>query len=101
MSSAPPPQPRDLSLVSVSDDGASLVLGDAEGGRYLLPVDEALVAAVRGDRSRLGQLQIETGELRPKEIQARIRAGASVSEVATAAGVAPERVRRFAGAVLD
>ncbi|MDR1766835.1 MAG: DUF3071 domain-containing protein [Propionibacteriaceae bacterium] len=39
--------------------------------------------------------------LSPREIQARIRAGASVEEVASAAGVPVERVEAFAGPVLD
>jgi Protein of unknown function (DUF3071) len=38
--------------------------------------------------------------LRPKEIQSRIRAGASVEQVAAAAGVDVERVERFAHPVL-
>ena len=38
--------------------------------------------------------------LRPKEIQAKIRAGASVEQVASAAGVDIERVQRFANPVL-
>ncbi len=38
--------------------------------------------------------------LRPKEIQAKIRAGASVEQLAAAAGVPVERVERFAHPVL-
>ena len=38
--------------------------------------------------------------LRPKEIQARIRAGDTVEEIADAAGIAVERVRWFEGPVL-
>jgi hypothetical protein len=38
--------------------------------------------------------------LRPKEIQARIRAGETVEEIADAAGIAIERVRWFEGPVL-
>lgn len=38
--------------------------------------------------------------LTPREIQARIRGGASVAEVAEEAGVDPERIRGFAGPVL-
>ncbi|NHC13829.1 septation protein SepH [Motilibacter deserti] len=90
----------DLRLVTVSDDGASLILADEKGEQYALPVDEALTAAVRGDRSRLGQLQIDTGELRPREIQTRVRAGESPEALSTETGVALERVRRYAGPVL-
>jgi hypothetical protein len=92
---------RDLRLVTVSEDGRHLLLAASDGEEFQLPIDEGLTAAVRGDRSRLGQLQIELeSSLRPAEIQARIRAGASAEEVAAVAGVPVERVRRYEGPVL-
>jgi hypothetical protein len=92
---------RDLSLVALHEDGESLVLEDAEGERYSLAVDERLLSAVRGDRARLGQLSIELeSSLRPAEIPARIRAGATAEEVAREAGVPLERVRRYEGPVV-
>jgi len=91
----------DLTLVGVHEDGEHLLLVDGTGARHRLKVDEALRAAVRRDRARLGQLQIENeGRLRPREIQARIRAGESAEEVAAAAGVPIEHVRRYEGPVL-
>lgn len=91
----------DLRLVGVHEDGEHLLLSDAEGERYLLPVDDALRAAVRRDRPHLGQLQIEIeGGLRPREVQARIRAGATAEEVAALAGWPVEKVRRYEGPVL-
>ena len=63
--------------------------------------DERLRAAARGDLTRLGQIAIELeSQLRPREIQARIRAGASVEQVATAAGVPQQKIERFAYPVL-
>ncbi len=92
---------HDLQLVGVHDDGEHLVLSDGEGRRYTIAVDEALRAAVRRDRAHLGQLQIEIGgELRPREVQARIRAGATAEEVASASGWPLERIRRYEGPVL-
>lgn len=94
---------QELRLVAVSEDGRSLVLIDAGAGgiEYQLPLDDALRAAVRHDRARLGQLQIELeSQLRPREIQARIRAGETAEEVAAAAGVPVEKVRRYEGPVL-
>ncbi len=92
---------HDLQLIGVHDDGEHLVLGDGEGQRYLLGVDEALRAAVRRDRAALGQLQIEIGGgLRPREVQARIRAGASAEQIAAASGWPLEKVRRYEGPVL-
>ena len=92
---------QDLTLVGVHDDGEHLVLSTPDGQKYRLLVDDPLRAAVRLDRARLGQLQIQgEGRLRPREIQARIRAGQTAEEVAAAAGVPVEHVRRFEGPVL-
>ncbi|HEX8935425.1 MAG TPA: septation protein SepH, partial [Pseudonocardiaceae bacterium] len=69
--------------------------------QFILPVDDNLHAAMRGDLPRLGQISIELeNQMRPREIQARVRAGASVEQVATAAGVSSERIERFAYPVL-
>lgn len=92
---------HDLRLVGVHDDGEHLVLTDSDGHRFRLGVDEALRAAVRRDRAHLGQIQIEsTGGLRPREIQSRIRAGASAEEVSAATGWPLDKVRRYEGPVL-
>jgi hypothetical protein len=92
---------HDLRLVGVHEDGEHLLLTGPGGEEYLLAVDESLRAAVRRDRALLGQLQIEmSGELRPREVQSQIRAGASADEVAARSGWPVERVRRYEGAVL-
>jgi hypothetical protein len=92
---------QDLRLVSVSEDGTHLLLATGDGEEFRLPIDAPLNAAIRGDRTRLGQLQIELeSQLRPAEIQPRIRAGATAEEVAQAAGVPVERVRRYEGPVV-
>lgn len=91
----------ELRVVAVSNDGTRLVLKAADSTEYTLPIDERLRAAVRGDRPRLGQIEIEVeSHLRPRDIQARIRAGASAEEVAQMAGIPVDRVRRFEGPVL-
>ncbi len=92
---------HDLRLVGVHDDGEHLVLSNAEGQRFRLRVDDSLRAAVRRDRPHLGQLQIEkAGGLRPKDIQARIRAGATAEQIAAATDWPVERIRRYEGPVL-
>ncbi|MFJ4918349.1 septation protein SepH [Streptomyces sp. NPDC088725] len=94
------PMPE-LRVVAVSNDGTRLVLKAADSTEYTLPIDERLRAAVRNDRARLGQIEIEVeSHLRPRDIQARIRAGASAEEVAQQAGIPVDRVRRFEGPVL-
>ncbi|WNI18430.1 septation protein SepH [Actinacidiphila sp. ITFR-21] len=91
----------ELRVVAVSNDGTRLVLKAADSTEYTLPIDERLRAAVRNDRARLGQIEIEVeSHLRPRDIQARIRSGASAEEVAQLAGIPVERVRRFEGPVL-
>jgi hypothetical protein len=92
---------QDLRLIGVHEDGQHLLLADAGGGRFRLSLDEALRAAARRDRPRLGQLQIEIeGGLRPRDVQALIRRGLSTEEVADRAGWTVEKVRRFEGPVL-
>ncbi|RSN23777.1 DUF3071 domain-containing protein [Amycolatopsis sp. WAC 01416] len=93
---------RALRVVGLHEDGKSIVCEDpASRTRFLLPADERLRAAARGDITRLGQIEIELeSQMRPREIQARIRAGESVEQVASSAGVTVQRVERFAYPVL-
>src|SRR5580692_2614038 len=93
---------QELRFVAVSEDGSYAVLAvPGRSGRYILPIDERLRAVAQGQTSRLAQYEIEVeSPLRPKEIQARIRAGETVEEIADAAGIAVERVRWFEGPVL-
>jgi hypothetical protein len=95
---------RALRVVGITEGGGefSVVLEDpVRHERYTVPADEQLRAAARGDLTRLGQIAIELeSQLRPREIQARIRAGASVEQVAAAAGVPLQKIERFAYPVL-
>lgn len=91
----------ELELVGLHEDGEHLVLVAPDGARFRLRIDEPLRAAVRRDRPQLEQLRAESaGTLSPREIQARIRAGATTQEVADDAGLPVERVRRYEGPVL-
>ena len=93
---------QELRFVAVSEDGRYAVLAvPGRSARFTLPIDERLRAVALGQTSRLTQYEIEVeSPLRPKEIQARIRAGETVEEIADAAGIAVERVRWFEGPVL-
>jgi hypothetical protein len=92
---------QDLQLVGVHDDGEHVLLTSADGTRYRLLIDERLRAAVRRDRARLGQLQIQMdGVLRPRDIQARIRAGESAEDIAASSGLPVEHIRRYEGPVV-
>ena len=93
---------QELRFVAVSEDGSYAVLAvPGRSARYTLPIDERLRAVALGQTSRLAQYEIEVeSPLRPKEIQARIRAGETAEEIADAAGIPVERVRWFEGPVL-
>src|SRR4051812_36418123 len=92
---------RELHVVGVSDDGASLLLGTADNGRvtHRVPLDDRLRAAVRGQLSPPGADRVESA-LPPREIQARLRAGETPEAVAKAAGVPLARVLPYAAPVL-
>ncbi|EFV11945.1 septation protein SepH [Segniliparus rugosus] len=93
---------RALRVVGLEPGGENVLLEDAhDGEQFSVPADATLRAAANGDRPKLGQLHMQAeGMLSPRDIQARIRAGATVEQVAANSDVAVERVRRFAGPVL-
>jgi len=95
---------RELKVVGLDVDGKRIICETADSGdRFVLHPDDRLHAALRGDRTSINPPRIEVEVptvLRPKDIQARIRAGASVEQVASAAGESVSRVERFAHPVL-
>jgi hypothetical protein len=95
---------RVLKVVGLDDDGKYIICeGDDPADRFKLAADDRLRAALRGEAPPLEQPPLDmqvTNMLSPKEIQARIRAGASVEQVAAASGSDIVRVRRFAHPVL-
>jgi Protein of unknown function (DUF3071) len=93
---------QELRLVAVSEDGSYAILAvPGRSGRFLLPIDERLRTVAKGQFSRLAQYEIEVeNPLRPKEIQERIRAGETADQIADAAGIPPDKIRRFEGPIL-
>jgi hypothetical protein len=92
---------RTARLVGLSPDGKSLIVATESGEEFMIEADERLRAALRGDLPRLGQLEIEMQtSLTPRDIQARIRAGETLEDVAGVAGIPMDRVERFAAPVL-
>lgn len=90
-----------LTLVGVSDDGRRLLLVSDAGVEFTLDIDTRLRAALRGDTARLGQLEIQMDStLRPRDIQARIRAGETPEAVAQAAQTSVDKIMAFAAPVL-
>ncbi|MGZ4584376.1 MAG: septation protein SepH [Mycobacterium sp.] len=95
---------RELKVVGLDADGKHIILqSDDPAEQFKVAVDDQLRAAVRGDPVPPVQPQLDLGVttvLSPKEIQAKIRAGASVEQVAAASGSDIARIRRFAHPVL-
>lgn len=87
---------NDLKFVAISDDGKMIILQTPEGAWIEVPFDSTLVAtnhpkAVEG---------VEFAKLTPREIQARIRAGATAESLAEASGNSVERINAFAPPIL-
>jgi hypothetical protein len=92
---------HELTLTGLTDDGTKLVLVGHEGTEFTLPVDDRLRAALRGDPARTGQLErTMESTLRPRDIQARIRAGETPEAVAAAAQTTLDRIMSYATPVL-
>ena len=95
---------RELTLIGLDVGGNHII---CEGGnpadKFLVRLDDRLRAAVRGDAGRSVQISRDSevrGVLRPKDIQARIRAGATVQELAQTSGMDVSKIERFAHPVI-
>ena len=80
---------RELKIVGLDLDGKHIICeGDNPADKFRILVDDRLRAALRGDGAKVAQTHIDievANMLSPREIQARIRAGASVEQLATSA----------------
>ncbi|GAB3249949.1 septation protein SepH [Arthrobacter pigmenti] len=101
---------QDLRLVGVHDGGEHLLLSGAGGEIYRLRIDEALRVAASRNPQRFGSAgpapaaprarEAEPAvNLSPRDIQARIRAGATAEEVAAESGLDLARIERYEGPV--
>lgn len=94
---------RKLEVFGLTGDGTHLLLADPDNSaeQFVIPCDDKLRAAARRDLSRFGQLELEmSADMRPREIQSRIRAGASVEQVAATAGTTVDRIEPYAHPIL-
>lgn len=85
----------ELQFLGPAADGLSLVFTDGDGRRYSAALSDRLRAATRRDRPRLTPVENPRPTLRPREIQALLRAGSTSEEIAQTYGADVERVRRF------
>ncbi|MCZ9881556.1 septation protein SepH [Arthrobacter sp. B2a2-09] len=92
---------RDLRLVGVHDDGGHLLLSGTGGEMFQLPIDEALrFAASRTPAQVAARASITPVAMSPRDIQSRIRSGATAAEVAELSGLPLANVQRYEGPVL-
>ncbi|MDQ3640783.1 MAG: septation protein SepH, partial [Actinomycetota bacterium] len=111
---------RKLHLVGLTTDRDGLIFTARKGsksGGYIVPLDDRVLAAIADagrldnggppdDGPALPDVEVVPKRLRsesaltPREMQARLRAGRSIDEVAAEAGVDTEWVARFAVPIL-
>jgi DUF3071 family protein len=98
---------KQLRFVGPGDDGA-VILESMDGEKqFRLPIDDTLLGALRLEpMSEPVTVPSESGdqsmtELRPRDIQMRVRAGEDPKDLAEEAGTSLDRVMRFAYPVLQ
>lgn len=90
----------ELRLTGKTPDGSYLSLSDAEGAEYTLRISDTLRATV--NQPRLAAVrENEDGSITVKEIQARLRAGESMGDLAREAQWTIEKIERFAGPIMQ
>lgn len=90
---------RSLHIVGVSPDGSKLLLANEPGARnagFQILIDEDLEKALRVSRRKAAVVE---PTMSPRDIQAALRAGASVESLAAKSGMAIDRIERYAGPV--
>lgn len=97
-----------LRIVGIDEDPENyrLILSDDAGEEFALPVDQALRTAISRPNPRSARAEATTRAAReggrslsPREIQAQLRAGATVSDVVAASGHDAAYVEKYAGPV--
>jgi hypothetical protein len=87
---------NDLKFVAISDDGKMIILQTPDGAWIEVPFDSSLVTSDRPEASE----SVTHEKLSPREIQSRIRAGASPEALAQASGNSLSRIMSFAPPIL-
>ena len=93
---------RALRVLELAENGLDVICEDQDSGEvFTVRYDEKLRAVARGDLAPAGRNSgHRDSAISPRDIQTRIRSGATVEEVAADAGTAVTRVERFAYPVL-
>ena len=93
---------QELKVVGIGSGGRYVTVSEPHTGKeFRIAVDDKLRAAIRGDIAFFGRTEIQAEEtLRPRDIQARVRAGASIEQIAAMTGMQTYRIESFAYPVL-
>jgi len=91
----------ELRVTGRSEDGTHLLLTDNDDREFTLRISDNLKATI--NQPRLASVPTNSTEptISVKEIQARLRAGTSIEDLAREAGWSFDRVERFAGPILQ
>ncbi len=89
----------ELRLVGKSADGEHLEFTDGQGNTFSVRLSDSLRATV--NERRLAPVPVEAPSVSLKEIQARLRAGESFTEVARISGLSLEKVERYASPIIQ
>lgn len=90
----------DLRIVDIESDGRVLIAADDDGNEYRLPIDDKTAGALRRASGRESQVSDDSTALSPREIQTRLRLGASPEGLAEQTGTPLDRIERYATPVL-
>lgn len=90
---------RRLTIIGTTPNGDGVILSDGKGAKFVVVNDPRLVAVTDHDLSR--QLEMALQTFSPREIQARVRSGASAEIVAAETGWPLDKVLRYAEPLLD
>lgn len=86
----------ELELLGIGADGETLVFTDPEGERYSVQITDELRGSIRRDRPRIEAAPDPAKQgLRPREIQALLRAGATPEEIAAGHGLDIASITRY------
>ncbi len=89
---------RRLTIIGTTPNGDGVILSDSKGAKFLVANDPRLVAVSELDLSR--QLEMALQSFSPREIQARVRGGASAEVIAAETGWPLDKVLRYAEPLL-
>jgi hypothetical protein len=92
-----------LRMVAIAENGAYIVLSPTGStSRLRLYIDDHVRTAICGQPTHKDRHAMpRESSVRPKEIQARIRAGETAEEIAAKTGLPVELIRRFEGPILQ